>query len=134
MPSKVSIDGADHDREPTVEELKRELAVAREQQAATAGILAAISNAPTDSYRVFAAIAESAARLCSAHDAVMVQRVGDRVQLLARHGPLPTIGPVGQTALTLTRGSLIARSIIDNEIIHVNELRLGVIFCVADRS
>jgi hypothetical protein len=57
MPSEVSIAGAGRDREPTVEELKRELAEAREQQTATAGILAAISKAPSDAHRVFAEIA-----------------------------------------------------------------------------
>jgi hypothetical protein len=35
MPSEVSIAGADHDREPSLEEFKRELAEAREQQAAS---------------------------------------------------------------------------------------------------
>ena len=50
----------------SVEELRRELAEAREQQAATAEVLAAIANAPTDPYRVFAEIAASAARLCDA--------------------------------------------------------------------
>jgi hypothetical protein len=57
----------------SVEELRRELAEAREQQAATAAILAAISNSPIDSYRVFAEIAASAARLCEAYDAVIFQ-------------------------------------------------------------
>jgi hypothetical protein len=36
MPSEVSMSGAGHDREPTVEEPKRELAEARQLEAATA--------------------------------------------------------------------------------------------------
>jgi len=62
MPSETKTACADQ----SVEELRRELVEAREQQAATAGILAAISNSPTDPYRVFAEFAASAARLCDA--------------------------------------------------------------------
>jgi hypothetical protein len=51
----------------SVEDLRRELAEARQQQAATAGILAVISNSPTDASRVFAEIATSGAGLCDAH-------------------------------------------------------------------
>jgi len=53
MPSEVTMSGAANDREPTIEELKRELAEAREQQAATAEILAAISSSSTDPHGVF---------------------------------------------------------------------------------
>jgi two-component system, NtrC family, sensor kinase len=120
MPSEISIAGAHHDPQPTVEELKRDLAEARDQQAATAGILAAISNSPTDAYRVFAEIAASAAHLCDADNATIND---DHGQLLARHGPLPTAGPVGQSTLPLTRGSVIARAIIDRKTIHVSDLQ-----------
>ena len=55
----------------SVEELRRELAEAREQQAATAEILAAISSSPTDPRGIFEKIAASAARLCAAYDALI---------------------------------------------------------------
>ena len=107
----------------SVEELRRELAEAREQQAATAGILAAMSNSPTDPYHVFAEIAESAARLCDAQNAAIVQLAGEDLRLVGRHGPLPTIGPVGQGALPLMRGSVLARAVIDRTTIHVGDLQ-----------
>jgi hypothetical protein len=47
MPSEVSMPGAAHDREPTVEELKQELAEAHKQQAATSDILRIIRTQPT---------------------------------------------------------------------------------------
>jgi hypothetical protein len=62
MPSEVSTVRGDR----SVEELERELAEAREQQA---GILAAISNSPNDPHRVFADIAANAARLSDASNA-----------------------------------------------------------------
>jgi signal transduction histidine kinase len=104
----------------SVEELRRELAEAREQQAATAEILAAISSSPTDPYRVFAEIAASAARLCDADNATIND---DHLQLLARYGPLSTAGPVGQFTLRPTRGSVIARAVIDRKMIHVADLQ-----------
>jgi GAF domain-containing protein len=120
MPSEASIASP----EQSVEELRRELAEAREQQAATAGILAAMSKSPTDPYHVFAEIAASAARLCDAHNSTITQRAGDHLRLLARYGPLPTSGPVGQGTLPFTRGSVIARAIIDKVTIHVADLQV----------
>src|SRR5262245_37925178 len=119
MPSELSTVSANQ----TVEELRSELAEAREQQAATAGILAAISNAPTDPYRVFAKIAESAARLCDAHNSGILQLAGDHLRLLARHGSLVGPAPVGQTSLPFTRGAVVARAIMDKQVIHVADLQ-----------
>jgi len=52
--------------ERRIQELTKELSEAREQQAATAAILAVIPNSATDPSSVFAKIAASAARLCDA--------------------------------------------------------------------
>jgi hypothetical protein len=79
MPSGVSINGAENDRGPTVEELQRELAEAREQQFATSAIVHAISNAPSDAQAAFQKIAASAARLCDAYDAGVLQRADDHL-------------------------------------------------------
>src|SRR5262245_62991993 len=96
MPSEVSTAGADQHLGRVVNELKRELeaksrelAEAREQQAATAGILAAISGSPADLRLVFAEIAASAARLCDGIDAVIVQLDGDTLTRVAHHGQIP---------------------------------------------
>ena len=107
----------------SVEELRRELAEAREQQAATAQILAAISSVPTEPHRVFAEIAASAARLCDADNAIIHRLFHGELLLLARHGPFPTMVPVGQSALPFTRGTVIGRAIIDKQTIHVADLQ-----------
>src|SRR5215470_16136394 len=103
----------------SVEELRRELAEAREQQAATAEILRVISSSPMDLQRVFAEIATSAARLCDAYDAVIRQVDGELLRLVAHHGPIPTI-PV----LPLRRGTLPGRAALEHRTIHVADLQV----------
>ena len=129
MPSEVSTAGADQDLKRLVDELKRELerstrelAEAREEQAATAGILAAISSSPADLRRVFAEIAASAARLCDAYNAAITQVDGDSLRLVAHHGPIPTTAPVGQATLPLVRGTALARAVLDRQTIHIPDM------------
>jgi len=101
-----------------VEELRRELVAAREQQAATAEILRVISSSPTDLQRVFAEIAATAARLCDAHDAAIRQVDGEVLRLVAHRGPIPIPG-----TLPLSRGVLNARAVLDRRTIHVADLQ-----------
>src|SRR5215468_4093746 len=114
MPSEVSTIGGDQ----SLEELRRELTEAREQQAVTAAILTAISNSPIDSYRVFAEIAASAARLCEAYDAVIFQVDGAVLRLVAHEGPV-SLGPVGQFTMPLVRGSLTGRVTLERRTIQL---------------
>src|SRR5262249_432260 len=119
MPTDVSIAGASHAREPTVEELKQELAESREQQAATAEILRVISSSPTDLQRVFAEITASAARLCDAYDAEIFQVDGNVLRLVGHHGPIPAIG----TLPPLTPGFITARAVLKRRTIHVTDMQ-----------
>src|SRR5262245_6968279 len=114
MPSEVSTVGGNQ----SVEEMRRELAEAREQQAATAEILAAISNAPSDPSCVFAQIAASAARLCDAYDAGILQVAGNHWRIVAHHGPIPI---TAQGALT--RGLPTGRTVLDRQTLHVADLQ-----------
>jgi signal transduction histidine kinase len=118
MPPAVSTADADQDCGRTVEELERELTEAREQQSATAQILAVISGSPTDVQAVFDAIANSAARLCDALDAVLMRVDGDLLRLVAHHGPMSTTGSV-----PLHRGTVGGRAIIERRLIHVADLQ-----------
>jgi two-component system NtrC family sensor kinase len=105
----------------SVEDLRRELAEGREQQAATAEILRVISSSPTDLQRVFSDIAAGAARLCDAYDAQIYQVDGDCLHLVAHYGPIPT-GPIGRFTLPLTRGVSAGRAILDRRTHHVADL------------
>src|SRR5215475_9905856 len=100
---------------------KGELAEAREQQAATGGILRVISSSPADLQPVFTEIAASAARLCAAYDALIFQVDGDCLRLVAHHGAIPA-GPIGQYTLSLTRGRLTGRAVLDRRTIHIADL------------
>src|SRR5262245_2986131 len=128
MPSEESTAGADRHLGRVVDELKRELeaksrelAEAREQQVATAGILEAISSSPADLQRVCAEIAANAARLCDAYDALIFQVDGDCLRLVAHNGAIPA-GRIGQYTLSLTRGRLTGRAVLDLRTIHIADL------------
>src|SRR6516165_7786964 len=97
MPSEISTVRGDQ----SVEELRRELAEAREQQAATAEIMGVISRSPMDLRRVFAEIAASAARLCDGLDVVIRQVDGDILRLVAHHGAIPVADTLPLTVLPL---------------------------------
>src|SRR5262245_25621789 len=98
-----------------------ELAEAREQQDATAGILAAISSSPADLRRVCAEIAASAALLCGAYDAQIFHLDGEFLQPIAHHGQIPQSGE-----LPLTRGFVTGRAVIDHRTIHVDDMQAEI--------
>jgi GAF domain-containing protein len=105
-------------KDTKVARLARELAEAREQQAATAEILRAISASPTNLERVFAVVAASATRLCDASDAT-IHQVDDAVlRQVAHHGPIAVPG-----SLPMTRGVLAGRAVLDRQTIHVADLQ-----------
>jgi two-component system, NtrC family, sensor kinase len=95
MPSEVSSMGGDQ----SVEELRRQLAEAREQQAATSEILRVISSSSADLQHVFAMIAASVARMCSAHDATIFRMDSGALRIVAHHGPILEFGVGHSTPL-----------------------------------
>ena len=98
--------------------LFQELKESLEQQTATAEILGVIASSPTDIQPVLDVVAENAARLCEATNAVIMRIVGDGFQRMARYGDAPQ--PLGRQPIT--RGTTIGRAILDRRTIHVNDL------------
>jgi hypothetical protein len=95
-----------------------DLTEALEQQTATSQILRVIASSPTDLQPVLDVVAESAARLCDAFNALIYRVDGDDLKLVATHGPVPA--PAG--FLAVSRGLPTARAVVDRLTIHVHDL------------
>src|SRR5262245_21690078 len=99
MPSDGLTGGAQ-----SVEELRRQLADARRRAAPTSEVLRVITDSPTTVRAVLDTVAKSAASPCDAEDAAIFRRDGDRLPVVAHHGPI-AFGPVGEFSFPLTRGT-----------------------------
>jgi signal transduction histidine kinase len=98
----------------------RELAEALEQQAATSEILRVIASSPTDLQQVLNAVAETAARVCGATDAIMRRVEGNLQKIVAHYGAIPALG--AGAPLPFNRDSVSGRVIIDRQTIHIHDL------------
>jgi GAF domain-containing protein len=98
--------------------LFNELKESLEQQTATSEILGVIASSPTDIQPVLNAVAENAARLCDAKDAVIYRPDGDVLQRVAIFGPIP----IRSAPLPLSRGSTAGRAVVDGHTIHIHDI------------
>jgi GAF domain-containing protein len=98
----------------------QELTEALERETATGEILRVISGSPTKVQPVLDAVAESAARLCTAYDAVIYRRDGDLLRRVAHHGPIPVLP---SAVVHAARGSISGRAVLEQRPIHVADLQ-----------
>src|SRR4030095_6230097 len=111
--------------------LVQELKQALEQQTATSEILRVIASSPTDNRSVLDGVAENAARLCDANDAVILRLEGDSLKAVAHHGPVPAPGfglptGLGHLGQPITRGWPVGRAVVDRETVHVQDLAAAI--------
>ncbi|MBI4527842.1 MAG: GAF domain-containing protein, partial [Deltaproteobacteria bacterium] len=104
-----------------LEALKRELSEAREQQAATREILCVIARSPINLQPVLDVVAENAARLCEAQDAVINRIDGSFSRIVASYGSIPVPKAIVE-ASPITRGTPAGRAVLDRETIHIHDL------------
>jgi GAF domain-containing protein/CheY-like chemotaxis protein len=93
---------------------------ALERQTATAEILRVISESPSDVQPVLDAVAEHAARICSAQFADVILRHGESMRVAAAVGDLGR--PVGMD-IPLDRDTVMGRSIVDARPVQVADLQ-----------
>jgi len=96
----------------------RQLTEALEQQTATSEILRVIASSPTDIQPVLDVVAENAARLCDALNALIYRVDGEGLKLVAKHGPIPAPAEF----LPISRGLPTGRAVVDGQTIHVHDL------------
>src|SRR5262249_31229264 len=89
-----------------------------EQQTATSEILGVIASSPTDIQPVLDTIAQNAARVCGSYDAVIRLVDGNILRLAAHYGP---VEPGFGLEQPLTRGSASGRTVLDRELIHIED-------------
>jgi two-component system, NtrC family, sensor kinase len=99
-----------------------DLTEALEQQTATSQILGVIASSPTDIQPVLDVMAENAARLCDAKDAVIFRIDSDVLQQVAVYGPMRAQA----IPLRFTRGSPAGRAVVDRQTVHVRDLAAEV--------
>ena len=99
-----------------VQELKESL----EQQTATSEILGVIASSPTDIQPVLDVVAENAARVCGANDAVIFRVDGNVLDRAAHYGPIFWAG--SEESLLVSRGSVNGRAVVDRRTIHIHDM------------
>ena len=106
-------------------QLEARLTETLEQQTATAEILRIISSSPIDIQPVLDAVTASAGRLCEAQDSTIFRLSGDRLLLVAHHGPI-AVDPVGEFTLPLVRGTIAGRSVLEARTIHIADVQAEI--------
>jgi GAF domain-containing protein/two-component sensor histidine kinase len=102
--------------------LFNELKESLEQQTATSEILGVIAGSPTDIQPVLDVVAKNAARVCGAADAAIHMQIESRfLRKVAAYGPVLG-GPIG-AELPVDRNSVLGRSVVDRQMIHIHDFK-----------
>ena len=103
-----------------LEERNAQLTESLEQQTATSEILGVIASSPTDIQPVLDTVAENAARVCGATDAVIFRIDGNSLNRAAHYGPILWAG--GEESSAISRGLVAGRAVVDRRTIHIHDM------------
>ena len=87
-----------------------------------AEILRVINNSPTDLQPVLDAVAENAARVCGADDAIIHRIDGDVLRAIAHYGPVPMFPAIGSPEGLPIHGSITGRAVLERRVIHIHDV------------
>ena len=96
--------------------LLHELRESLQQQTATADMLKVISRSTFDLQALLKTLVGCATQLCDAYDSAIWRPDGDRLLLVAHHGPIPA------ETLPLIRGTVAGRTVLDGRALHIADL------------
>ena len=101
--------------------LFQELKESLEQQTATSEILGVIASSPTDIQPVLNVVAENAARLCEANDALILRVDGNNLRTAAKFGSI-----AAAESRKISRGFPGGRAVIDRQTVHVHDMAVEI--------
>src|SRR5262249_44672283 len=101
---------------------KREVQESLEYQTATSEILGVISRSPTDLQRVMASVAESAARVCAANDALIFRVDGEVLRIAALYGTVGITEDFRARGQPLKKSTVAGRAVLEQRTVHVPDL------------
>lgn len=104
-------------------EMTRDLQESLVRQLAMSEILRVIAGTPTDLQRVLDAVAENAARVCGANDAVIFLVENAVLWRVAAYGSL-IMSRIGEAGPPIDRGNVPGRAVVEGRTIHIHDLQV----------
>src|SRR5262245_5242569 len=124
MASKASVAGQmQQGIARTNADLERELAEAHRREAATAGVLKAISGSAFNLQDVLDSLIESAVQLTGAETGLIIRQQGELYQTVAIYGAPPEVVEVAkQNPVPPGRQSATGRAVLERRVIHIHDV------------